>query len=94
MKAESTEKYPLYYFNHDGVEQIYFSVEGMTRDGNVIKYDQLHYSFWVNDDAEITSINWPTCEKLAGEKYVVCPDGEVSARRIYDVLCEEMNTWL
>lgn len=55
---------------------------------------QLQYSFWVNDDAEITSIDWPTCEKLIGEKYEACPVGEVSARRIYDVLREEMNTWL
>ena len=48
----------------------------------------------MNDDAEITSIDWPICEKLIGEKYETCPVGEVSARRIYDVLREEMNTWL
>lgn len=39
MKAESEEKYPLYYFNHDGVETLYFNVDGMTRDGDIIKYD-------------------------------------------------------
>ena len=32
--------------------------------------------------------------ELIGEKYEACPVGEVSARRIYDVLREEMNTWL
>ena len=55
---------------------------------------RLQYSIDVNDDAEITHVSWPKCEKLEGEKYVPCPDGEVSITQIYIVLRDELIGWL
>ena len=55
---------------------------------------RLQYGIWVDDNLECTGLDLPICEKLVGEKYVPCPDGEVSANLIYTVLAEELNTWL
>lgn len=55
---------------------------------------KLEYSFWVNDNAEISHIDWPACVKLVGNEYVPCPDGEVSAKRIYELLREELDVWM
>lgn len=55
---------------------------------------KLTYGFGVNDAAMITSVDEPKLEKLVGEEYVPCPIGEVSAKRIYEVLGDELNSWL
>ncbi len=55
---------------------------------------KLKYSFEVDDEAEIMYVNVPEVEKKVGEEYVPCPEGEVSAERICEVLRETMNGWL
>ena len=69
----------------------YSSQDNFEAGGN---HYRIEYSLWVNDDAEITSVDWPKCLKLVDGEYVPCPDGEVSNRKIYEMLHDELNNWL
>ena len=55
---------------------------------------KLKYSFEVNSEAEILYVSVPDVEKLVGNEYIPCPEGEVSAEKICEVLNGEMNSWL
>lgn len=55
---------------------------------------QLKYGLWINENAEITHVEKPDCERLEGEEYVKCPEGEVSAQKICKILRDELNSWL
>ncbi len=55
---------------------------------------KLKYSFDVDDDGDILYVSVPDVEKLVGKEYVPCPDGEVSAERICEVLRDELNSWV
>lgn len=69
-----------------------YSCEDSFREGQ--NEYRMKYDFYVNDDASISYVGMPVIEKLVGEKYVPCPEGEVSAERICEVLRENMNGWL
>ena len=55
---------------------------------------KMEYGFDVNDEAEIMFVETPKVKKLVGDEYVLCPDGEVSIKRIYEVLRDELDSWL
>lgn len=55
---------------------------------------RLKYSFDVDDDGDILYVGMPEVEKLVGKEYVPCPEGEVSAERICEVLRDELNGWV
>ena len=70
----------------------YYSSEIQFREGQ--NNYKLKYSFDVNDDAEIMYVGMPNVEKLVSNEYIPCPEGEVSAERICEVLRDGMNGWL
>ena len=55
---------------------------------------QLTYGLIVNEEAEITSLYWLTCEKLVDGEYRPCEEAEVGVKKIYEVLYEELEGWL
>lgn len=70
----------------------YYSSETFFQEGQG-EY-KLKYSFDVNADAEIMYVGKPVIEKLVGEEYIPCPEGEVSAEKICEVLRDTLNGWL
>lgn len=55
---------------------------------------RMKYGLWVNDDASISSVDKPTLEKKVGDDYVPCSVDEVSPKRLYELLDEELRFWL
>ena len=55
---------------------------------------RLTYSFDLDADGVFTHIYRPDCERIEGDKFVPCEDGEVSARRIYEELRSALDGWL
>ncbi len=55
---------------------------------------RLTYSFDLDADVVFTHIYRPDCERIEGDKFMPCEDGEVSARRIYEELRSALDGWL
>ena len=69
----------------------YRSYEFFHENGNEFR---LTYGFDLNDDGEFTGIDEPVCERVEGDTFIPCTEGEVSMKRIYQELRNALDSWM